>query len=297
MNKANKITGCLIGGAIGDCLGRPYENQTNTKVKPGKWEITDDTQMTLATCEAISKSRRVDPAIIAKTFVEWHRKEAFRGLGASTYKALLELSQGGHWALVGRKGEMAAGNGAAMRIASLAFCLDPDDQQARIVIRDVCRITHHNEEAYVGALAVVIAIRSTWDEIWTGNNSLFPILIDKLPDSSVRDRLIDISKLANNIVISEIAKRYGCSGYVVETIPLVIYSLNHLRKLGFEALLQELVTLGGDSDTIASISGQIIGALIGFNALPKELVTSLPDLDGITSIAKNFAKFVIETAA
>lgn len=92
MKKENKIMGCLIGGAIGDCLGRPYENKTNTKPKPGKWEITDDTQMTLTTCEAISKSRKVDPEIIAKTFVQWHRREPFRGLGASTYKALLELS-------------------------------------------------------------------------------------------------------------------------------------------------------------------------------------------------------------
>lgn len=48
--------------------------------------------MTLTTCEAISKSRKVDPEIIAKTFVQWHRREPFRGLGASTYKALLELS-------------------------------------------------------------------------------------------------------------------------------------------------------------------------------------------------------------
>lgn len=297
MDEEDKIIGCIVGGAIGDCLGRPYENQKEVRLKEEKWKITDDTQMTLATCEAITKSRKVDPEIIAKAFVQWHRREPFRGLGASTYKALLELSQGGHWALVGRKGEMAAGNGAAMRIAPLAFCLDVDDKQTKIVIRDVSRITHHNEEAYVGALAVVIAIRCAWKETPNLDNSLFSTLIDKLPDSSIRDRLIDISKLDNNLSISEIAKIYGSSGYVVETIPLVIYSLNYFQKLGFQPLLQELVTLGGDSDTIASITGQIIGSSIGFNALPKDLVNSLPTSDNIFTIAKNFAKVVIEMAA
>lgn len=296
MNEEDKIIGSIVGGAIGDCLGRPYENQKGIRLKEEKWKITDDTQMTLATCEAITKSRKVDPAIIAKTFVQWHRREPFRGLGASTCKALLELSQGGHWALVGRKGEMAAGNGAAMRIAPLAFCLDADTQQAKTVIRDVSRITHHNEEAYVGALAVVIAIRCAWKEP-PNLDCLFSTLIDKLPDSSIRDRLIDICKLDNNLSISEIAKIYGSSGYVVETIPLVIYSLNYFQKLGFQTLLQELVALGGDSDTIASITGQIIGSFIGFNALPKDLVNALPTSDNIFTIAQNFAKVVIEMAA
>ena len=45
-----------------------------------------------------------------------------------------------------------------MRIAPLAFFLDPEDAGDRQLIRDVCRITHHNEEAYVGALAVVTAV-------------------------------------------------------------------------------------------------------------------------------------------
>lgn len=54
----------------------------------------------------------------------------------------------------------SAGNGAAMRIAPLAFHVDPALAQDRQVIRDVCRITHHNDEAYVGALAIVGAVRS-----------------------------------------------------------------------------------------------------------------------------------------
>src|SRR5262249_45857918 len=154
------------------------------------WRLSDDTQMTLATCEAIIHCGRVDPATIADTFADWHRKGRFTGLGASTYKALTELCQVGHWALVGRKGEMAAGNGAAMRIAPLAFLLDPAEQQSRQTIRDVSRITHHNDEAYAGALAVVTAVRAAWNSVWNGENNLIEQIIDLLPDTSVRDRLM-----------------------------------------------------------------------------------------------------------
>ena len=72
------------------------------------------------------------------------------GLGSSTLKPLRELQVGGHWALVGRSGEYAAGNGAAMRIAPLAFKQQVDRQ----TLKDICSITHKNDEAYTGALAI-----------------------------------------------------------------------------------------------------------------------------------------------
>src|SRR5262245_40232283 len=170
----DRILGSILGGAIGDCLGGPYEGRKGPVLfnSQFEWKISDDTQLTMATCEAISKNKRVDPQSIAETFADWHRSHRFSGLGASTYKALSELCIGGHWALVGRKGEMAAGNGAASRIAPLAFCLDPKDPKARIVIRDVCRITHHHDEAYAGALAVAIAIHEGSNGSWEGENGL-----------------------------------------------------------------------------------------------------------------------------
>ena len=147
MNISDKIMGCFIGGAIGDCMGAPFENVTApvSFSDYNSWQISDDTQLTLATCEAILKSKNVSPEKIAETFKMWFINRKITGIGASTLKALQELAVGAHWALVGRKGEYAAGNGAAMRIAPLGYCLNPHKEKDRIIIRDVCRITHHNE--------------------------------------------------------------------------------------------------------------------------------------------------------
>ena len=76
-----------------------------------------------------------------------------------------------------------------MRIAPLAFILDPADPQDRRKIRDVCRITHHNDEAYIGALAVVLAIRSVITGNWSQQRSFLADVVSSLPDSAVRDRI------------------------------------------------------------------------------------------------------------
>src|SRR5262249_56987659 len=90
------------------------------------------------------RRRAVSPAAIADHFAHWFRQGRVTGVGASTLKALRDLAAGAHWALAGRKGERGAGNGAAMRVAPLAFCLDPEEPEQRTALRDVCRVTHHN---------------------------------------------------------------------------------------------------------------------------------------------------------
>ncbi|HEX4946114.1 MAG TPA: ADP-ribosylglycohydrolase family protein [Blastocatellia bacterium] len=285
MEKNDKIFGCLLGGAIGDAFGGAYENQLPPidLTKARDWRLSDDTELTLATCEAIIEAKgHIEPARIAARFAAWHQAGRITGMGASTLKALTELAAGGHWALVGRKGERAAGNGAAMRIAPLAFFLAPQDTAARQIIRDVSRITHHHEEAYAGALAVVAAIRAALEGTWTGKQNLMELVIEVLPDTSVRDRLSEFAKL--DLPIADAAQRFGNSGYVVESVPLAIYGAQQVENLGFAMMLKTLIAAGGDTDTIASMAGQIAGALLGQQDLPNEWLARLPGRDLIEQI-------------
>ena len=292
-NSGDKIIGCILGGAVGDALGVPFEGHVSPveAVKLDGQEVSDDTQLTLATCEAIIESDgSVVPPVIAARFASWHASRRIRGTGASTYKALSELAAGGHWALVGRKGEHAAGNGAAMRIAPLAFCLNPKESKDRQLIRDVSRITHHNEEAYVGALAVTVAVRAAWEGTWIGQPDLLPQVIESIAESRVRDRLVELARLEINTPILDVTLHFGSSGYVVESVPLALYGAQRILTLGFEGLMRELISAGGDADTVASIAGQVVGAFLGAAALPRHLLAQLYEFNFIEEIANQFAR-------
>lgn len=292
-NHRDRVLGCLLGGAIGDAMGSCYENQS-APLQPNEeqtWQLTDDTQLTLATCEAIVKARRVDPEAIADSFVRWFQERRLTGLGASTLHALKSLAVGSHWALAGRRGEMSAGNGTAMRIAPLAFLCQPQSQADRLLIRDVCRITHHNEEAYAGALAVVLTI-----QLLAGSadnaKSLLARVAAELPDSGVRDRLLAIDTDSGRASIREIASRFGCSGHVVESVPLAIFAAQQYPEMAFEQIVVSVVECGGDTDTNASIAGQIVGSVVGLDGLPGGWVERVPLLRRIRDTAESLAKVV-----
>src|SRR5690606_19496030 len=155
-----------------------------------------------------------------------------------------------HWVLSGARGERAAGNGAAMRIAPLAFFLDPTEMADRRVLRDVCRITHQHDEAYVGGLAVVLAIRQIARGVWHPAEVL-ERLPEHLPDSRVRDRILEVLTCDARADPVGIAERFGCSGYVVDTVPLTVTAAQSALSVPFEELIVRVVMAGGDTDTIA----------------------------------------------
>lgn len=282
----DSVRGCLLGGAIGDALGSPYEGL------PGPVEfnddapivLTDDTQLTLATCVAIARAHKVDPELIAREMAAWFQQNRLTRVGSGTLKALRELSQGAHWALCGRRGEMAAGSGPAARSAPLAYWLDPADPLDRVTIRDVARITHHSDEAYAGALAVVAAVRAA-------SRGEFPIIgevLPLLPDTNVRDRLAALSNLSATSSLAALAAESGSSGYVVEAVPLALCAAERMLQVPLLSIMRELISLGGDTDTIASLAGQVAGAAIGARALPHEAVSQIPGIAEVEAVAEKF---------
>jgi ADP-ribosyl-[dinitrogen reductase] hydrolase len=267
------ILGCLLGGAIGDAFGGVSER--------GEMSLSDDTQLTLATCESIVGAGGIKPEHLAETFRDGYRARRFTGVGSSTLKALTDLEAGAHWALSGAQGEMAAGNGGAMRIAPLAFLPDV----SRATIRDVVRITHRHDEAYVGALAVVEAIRA----VFAG--SPVPSCADvagQLPESKLRDRLIAWAAVRDRDFEVQ-AVKLGVSGYVVDTVPVALAAARRMENGSFEETLDMLIALGGDTDTIASIAGQIAGARLGLSGIPESLISKLPERATIEETARRFA--------
>lgn len=256
----------MIGGAIGDALGGYYEGMdvVSEVSDTHRWLLSDDTQLTLATCEAIAETAQVDPSKIAERMLFWYNKGRLSGLGSSTLKALRELQMGGHWALVGRQGAFAAGNGAAMRIAPLAF----KSQVDRFTLQDVCSITHKNDEAYCGALAQYTALGLSLTNSWSLSHPLCEQVVKELPDCAVRDRLNDMIE-GRGLSIAEMGKRYPSSGYVVDSVPLAIFAAGKMGELNFAEVLYELIKVGGDTDTLCSMAGQVMASFGGLECIPE----------------------------
>lgn len=278
-----QIAGCILAGSIGDAWGSSYENEVIKEEhttfywggKPEReraWMITDDTQLTLATCEVLTASSFQPEKLLGK-FLDYYRRNKLRGLGSATLKAITDFDAGIPYTQTGRSGDYAAGNGAAMRISPFAFF----PELGREEVYAACRITHRNEEAYAGALAVYYAIKAIINKQWDGYNDLLALILPELPDTLVKDRLIELSTHPEWNIIEAVAK-LGNSAYVVDSVPFAIFCATKVREMGLERMFAAIIAAGGDTDTNASIAGQIAGTLIGAGGIPAVLINQLKQL-------------------
>ncbi|MCU1242137.1 MAG: hypothetical protein JWO71_2863 [Candidatus Acidoferrum typicum] len=181
-----------------------------------------------------------------------------------------------------------------MRIAPLAFLLNTSEPGGRTLLRDVCRITHHSDEAYVGAPAVVVAIRSVLGGMWPRHRNFLDAVMNSLPDSAVRDRIQQLLPL--RLSAMEVASRFGATGYVVDSVPLALYCAQSIAVQPLQAVLVHAIEAGGDTDTIASIVGQLAGAVVGAAGIPSELFASVNDRNQVRLLALQFAEFIASAA-
>lgn len=278
MSNKNKLKGCLICGAVGDAVGGPFEG-SYANAEPDidfdfDWKVSDDTQLTLATCEAIIGSKSVNPEAMASRFLDWFNANRLTGLGSSTVIALKNLQKGVKWQEAANQGEMAAGNGAAMRIAPLAFAKNIDQS----LIKEIVYITHHNEEAFAGALAIYLAVKLASEESWNGISSLIEMVERKMPPTKLRNRLSELKNHSNK-TISDIGAMYKPTGYVVDSVPVSIFAAQQINTLSLDEIFTELIKIGGDTDTTCSMAGQIVGALRGTTIIPENFMNKYNTLD------------------
>jgi ADP-ribosylglycohydrolase len=76
----------------------------------------------------------------------------------------------------------------------------------------------------------------------------------------------------------------------VESVPLALFAADRFGLLGFQEMLEQVIAAGGDTDTNASLAGQVAGTAVGFGGLPPRLLQRLPQADLVLSIARGFAE-------
>jgi ADP-ribosyl-[dinitrogen reductase] hydrolase len=285
-----RARGCILAGALGDAWGSSLAG-THLRQQPlfaTNPRLSDDAWLALATCEAIVRDGgRPRPERIAAVFQEWFEQARFSGLGSPTLQALRDLSAGAHWTMSGARGDSAAGAGVALRAAPLAFFLDGTLEADRALVRDIIRVTHHDEEACAGALAMMIAIQRCLESDRMPPDMLATAAAG-IPDTRVRDRLLEMRGFRGEAINA--ADTFGTAGHVTDAVPLALLIAERHPERDLEAAFDEAATGGRDADAVAAMVGQILGAA-GCD-VPGRLLATLPQRADVEAVLEPFAQLV-----
>lgn len=232
----------MLGAIIGDIIGSRFERH-NHKSKDfelfiDRCQFTDDTAMTVAIAKALldCKGDYTDLSNHAiRCMQEIGRKYPNAGYGQIFYLWLHRKNPEPYWSY---------GNGAAMRISPVAY-VAKTEKECIALANAVTRVSHDHPEGMKGAEAAALA---TWGAFRGASKQMIRKVIEN------QYYILDFT-------IDEIRTKYrfdaSCQGSVPQAIEAFLESEN------FEDAIRIAVSLGGDSDTIAAITGGIAGAYYG----------------------------------
>lgn len=232
----------MLGAMIGDIVGSRFEfNNIKTKV----FELftpecfaTDDSIMTLAIAKAIMES-----------------KPDHSDLGLCAVRAMQEVGRPyPHCGYGGRFIEWmysenpqpynSFGNGAAMRVSPCGFAAS-SLEEAKAMSRAVTEVTHNHPEGIKGAEATTVAVCMAR----TGMSM-----------QKIRDE-IDAHYYPMDFTLDSIRGTYRFNETCQQTVPQALMAF--FESNDFESAIRNAVSIGGDSDTLAAITGGVAQAYYG----------------------------------
>ena len=255
----------LWGLVVGDCLGSPiqFSNKDHhayiTEMeycpifdKPaGYW--TDDSSMAFCVMESYKRLGKYDLKDIGNNFVRWHDNgfwssddEAF-DIGNATEMAIAGISQG-H---LKNGAEDSQGNGSIMRLAPSYIIARELDSPA--ILHEISDLTHDSH-----------AVRQTVDKM--------AFILDE--HCSGRKTEIQSSYATREAVNN--------SGWCVSTLDAALWAFHTTDS--FRDGMIAAVNLGGDSDSIGAVYGQIAGAYYGLSSIPAKWREAVKDWKKVDSV-------------
>ncbi len=287
----DRVVGCLLGTAVGDALGLPFEGLSRRRGvrlvgSPdrhrflwGRGMISDDTEHTclvaasfLAAGDDLDRYERE----LARR-LRWWLLGAPAGVGLATLRATLRLWLGFSPA---RSGVRSAGNGPAMRSAILGALCD-DRERLRAYVHRNSRLTHTDPRAEQGALAVALAahLAARTDDI---THAGFVRQFTELAGPSATEMRRLLENVADSVDEGRTTLAHadamglsrGVTGFVCHTVPICIHAwLSHPGD--YRSAVESVIRCGGDADTTAAITGGIVGAAVGRAGIPDEWVAGI----------------------
>ena len=232
----------MLGAIIGDIVGSRFEwNNIKTKdfdFLTYKCSATDDSIMSLAVAQAILDCKgnyaNLGNAVVSR-MQEIGRPYPNCGFGGMFYQWIYSDDPQPYGSF---------GNGAAMRVSACGFAANSLDE-AIALSKAVTEVTHNHPEGIKGAEATAVAIYLARE----GKSIL-----------EIRD-YIDKHYYPMDFTLDGIRATYEFNETCQNTVPQAIMAF--LESTDFEDAIRNAISIGGDSDTLAAITGGIAEAYYG----------------------------------
>ena len=270
MDDRNKVKGMLWGLVVGDCFGSPIQFSSKDghpwitemvecpvfRLPPGYW--TDDSSMAMCVMDSYVRNGGYDLKDIGDTFVRWLRDGYLSSVegrsfdvGGATWSSCDRIARG---SLVNGS-EDSQGNGSIMRFAP-SYLIARKEVRPEI-LHEVSDLTHASAR-----------VREVVDR--------FAVVLDEHLDSK---RTAARSEYATREEVNN-------SGWAVSTLEAALWAFNTTET--FEEGMIAAVNLGGDSDSIGAVYGQIAGAYYGFEAIPERWVKAVKTWQIVDDLIERF---------
>ena len=242
----------MLGAIIGDIVGSIYEFD-NIKTKDfnlftNEMFFTDDTVMTIAIADAIINGAKPENFILSMK--KWGGDYIDKSYGHSFRRWLKSENSEPYnsW-----------GNGSAMRvspcgwIAKLNIPFEEGLKLTEDLAKKSAEVTHNHPEGIKGAQA-------TASSIFFMRHGKSKNAIEEYKNK-LKDYIQNKYKYDLNFTLNEIRPSYDFNESCQETVPQAIVSF--LESENFEDAIRNAISIGGDSDTLAAITGSIAEAAYG----------------------------------
>lgn len=322
MSGRNFVKDVLLGVAVGDAVGVPFEFKFRSQLKEspatdmvghgshnqpaGTW--SDDSSLTF--CLAETLAAEYDLQKLANRFVNWKENgywtphgEVF-DIGIATSVAIHELYRGKQPVMAGGDTEDSNGNGSLMRILPLLFYIKDLNISERFQhVKEVSSLTHRHIRSIIACFiyleyALQLLDRKSKADALNEMQKAVKIFFENtdVPQAEINRFHRVLSIKVDNFDIEHLAElsesEISSSGYVVNTLEAALWCI--LNTDNYSAAVLQAVNLGNDTDTTAAVAGGLAGLIYGWESIPHEWILKLAKRKEIESLCERLGNKLVD---
>lgn len=262
-----------------------------------RWQFgsyTDDTQMMLCVIREMLEDSHIDQDRLANRFADAHRYH--RGYGPGTRRVLKEIANQQPWedACFTYYPNGSFGNGGAMRAVPIGLYYRNETDIREAAYRQA-EITHAHPIGKEGAFLIGLAVsKAMWNESEHEPGKMIQEMYSSICEDVLKSKW---SKMTNFFQKpfdpARVVSKLGNGMTVPKSVPTAVY-LAFKFLSNYQELMNSIIQIGGDVDTIAMMAGGIFGAYNGIDHIPDRHVQKLERQAEIKELAGKLSSLINE---